>query len=1138
MEQENQELKRSIQTGGGAYFEKSTISNEGGVNVYGENSGPITYQDFSHATFVNNSPKAPQLQPDNYFCNSRPKFFQERPGEFQELERILFEAPLRPVRLGLVGIGGCGKSTLALELAYRYTAEFPAGVFWLTTIGVTLLEWQHSLAELALNTGYLPPDDNSFDQDREFKRSRYLSQYLGSHPDSLLILDNLDDIGQLESILPKLSGGEWQGTVIFTTRRQSSPPPGITLYHLPALSFESSWRILFGNFQPALTALMEAGSQDQQTASVKELCKLAGYLPLALVLLRDLLQRYQPSQLAERLNRPDRLKVLDKGKTDHPPLLATFALSWEQVDTPDAQRLFKLAACFAEAVSIPLWLLGLPAGLGENFEILDPLEEARTQLQDLSLLEDLGEGQVRLHPLLREFGLQLINDEGNQGIAVLQQAAQTIGKTFENPTDLQNRAHKQGFQSCLKQIRLAIGFVERLDFPDVVQKMGKLERWLDQESYLLAEGKLWPGLPGFFYQQIYNHIVEEGEAVTPPNLNTPWLRKLAPVGKENNSLLRILTGHTAGLSCVAFSPDNKYILTGSLDQTARLWEGSSAQLLTILEGHTDEVWCVAFSPDSKYCLTGGKDKTIRLWEIDSGELLAVLEGHTGVIWNVVFSPDGKSIYTSSADFTIRIWDFPQGTLLNTYKLSDSVRTIALSPDDHYLLVGSFAWSALLIDTSSWTILYKLDLHRSTITSAAFSPDNRFVVTGSWDNTARIWEVPNGQPLQVLEGHKNWVNAVSFSMDGKLILTGSKDQTLRLWEASSAHLVGVLEGHTEEVTGIAFSGDSRFIVSSSEDKTARIWDATKPFLPPLSQSHTAEISCLAISSDSRFLLSGSEDKTVKLWEIANNEVRLSLESGMAIVESVAFSPDGSVMAASNSYTTTVWETASGRQLYQIFVQASLMTCLVFSPDGRYLLTGALDKTARLWEATTGNPVRSFLGHNNGIWDVAFSPDGQYILTGAYDHTARLNNINSGQTEIIFQGHSDGVTKVTFSPDGSKVLTASKDKTAKLWETNTGKLLVSFEGHSEEVTSVAFSPDGKLVLTSDSSGMVCFWVPSTQQTTSEETAKGSLLMIYQAGSEVKVVQWQGSNQIYLADNGGTRFRPFLHNLQTENFPSNQY
>jgi len=124
-----------------------------------------------------------------------------------------------------------------------------------------------------------------------------------------------------------------------------------------------------------------------------------------------------------------------------------------------------------------------------------------------------------------------------------------------------------------------------------------------------------------------------------------------------------LTGHKNWIVSVSWSPDGKYIATGSFDKTAKIWaiKNNEYKCIATLSGHTESIQSLSWAPDGKYIVTGSYDNTAKIWTID-GQCLATLTGHTHTVGSVSWSPDGKSLTTYSYDKTTRKWDMH---LLNT-----------------------------------------------------------------------------------------------------------------------------------------------------------------------------------------------------------------------------------------------------------------------------------------------------------------------------------------------------------------------------------------------------------------------------------------------------------------------------------------
>jgi WD40 repeat protein len=193
-----------------------------------------------------------------------------------------------------------------------------------------------------------------------------------------------------------------------------------------------------------------------------------------------------------------------------------------------------------------------------------------------------------------------------------------------------------------------------------------------------------------------------------------------------------------------------------------------------------------------------------------------------------------------------------------------------------------------------------------------------------------------------------------------------------------------------------------------------------------------------------------------------------------VSSVAFSPDGTLLATGMSDNTTMLQrVADGVCMVTLAGHTNDVCSVAFSPDGMLLATCSDDKTAKLWRVSDGVCTATFAGHCDGVSSVAFSRDGMQLATGSGDKTSRLWRVADGVCTATFVGHHQKVTCVAFSPDGTLLATASSDSFAKLWRVADGECLATFTGHTNEVACVAFSPDGTLLATGSFDGTARLW-----------------------------------------------------------------
>jgi len=236
-------------------------------------------------------------------------------------------------------------------------------------------------------------------------------------------------------------------------------------------------------------------------------------------------------------------------------------------------------------------------------------------------------------------------------------------------------------------------------------------------------------------------------------------------------------GHSQSLRAAAFSPDGRFIITGSDDKTAKLWDPATGVEVRTFAGHTLAVRTVAFSPDGRLVaaaanlawtvnLFGNKrdDLTVRLWDAADGAELRVLTGHTKAVETVVFAPDGRSVLTGSWDGTVKQWDVSTGAEMRTFVDDAPVLSLAISPDGKNILTGCTDGTGTMGDLTRGERIRKFRGGRGRMFSIAFSPDGRLVLAGSADGTARLWDAGTGAEIRTFSGHSSEVRATAWQRD--------------------------------------------------------------------------------------------------------------------------------------------------------------------------------------------------------------------------------------------------------------------------------------------------------------------------------------------------------------------------------------
>jgi WD40 repeat protein/serine/threonine protein kinase len=286
-----------------------------------------------------------------------------------------------------------------------------------------------------------------------------------------------------------------------------------------------------------------------------------------------------------------------------------------------------------------------------------------------------------------------------------------------------------------------------------------------------------------------------------------------------------LEGKGGLLWAAKFAPGGGSILTiGGND--ARLWSTESRSQLVRFSPH-GAVADVDMAPDGRTIVTGSWDQSAKIWDTATGAAIRKLDGvHKGYVNSVQFSPDGSLILTASDDGSARLWDFATGKSLDTVfrRGEGRVRQARFNADGSRVLTCSHDKTARVWDVVAGDEQLVLRGDDSAVLCGEFSRDGQQIITGSDGNIAYIWDATSGEQLLKLAGHTDSITAVAFSPDGTRALTGSQDNMIKLWDAQTGKEILTLLGHIEEVTSVSFSPDGKSVLSSSRDGQTIIWPA--------------------------------------------------------------------------------------------------------------------------------------------------------------------------------------------------------------------------------------------------------------------------------------------------------------------------
>jgi WD40 repeat protein len=300
-------------------------------------------------------------------------------------------------------------------------------------------------------------------------------------------------------------------------------------------------------------------------------------------------------------------------------------------------------------------------------------------------------------------------------------------------------------------------------------------------------------------------------------------------GKE---LISIAEAHSGRIYHVEFSPNSKHIVSCSDSGEVKVWDTADVNEPKFSKQGKGGTPRASFSPDGSRIVSAmTPDGTIKVWDIKTGAEVLSVSSEKRKAKFAMFSPDGKQIVSANWGGTVTFWDAVSGDEVESYAGYDQkIHTMSFDSNGSLFVSMSSGYGGYRIkiwDVIKGSIAETFYGHRGWIEAVAFSPDDKYIISGSYDSTVRIWDIATGEERRNLRGHEDVVTSVQFTPDGKQAVSGSWDGTIKVWDVTVDREINRFVGHRRILTSIAFSPDGKSIAGSTWGKAIVLWDSAAP-----------------------------------------------------------------------------------------------------------------------------------------------------------------------------------------------------------------------------------------------------------------------------------------------------------------------
>lgn len=331
----------------------------------------------------------------------------------------------------------------------------------------------------------------------------------------------------------------------------------------------------------------------------------------------------------------------------------------------------------------------------------------------------------------------------------------------------------------------------------------------------------------------------------------------------------------------------------------------------------------------------------------------------------------------------------------------------------------------------------------------------------------------------------------------------------------------IPGQENDIFAVAISPDGERLAWGDADGNVAVWNYHEGRLERRMSRHEAPVLSLAFSIDGKYLVAGGEDSRIYILDIESGRSN-QLAGALNTVQDLSFSPDGKKLAGAVGFFVTVWDFEKRRVLYNLPLQRNTVWSVAWSPDGSMLATGGADKRVVVWDPETQESIFSESKHTDAVYSVTWSPDSKYLASGARDSSFILWDIENGKAiGDPIKAHGEGsVYSVAFSPDGKILATGGGDGTILFTSVSTLEPVGRVENYFRYgVRSLAFRPTGGINLLAAGSfdNSIGLFTVTPQQPLSEEITgdKGQILSVasMENGSILLAEKQNGEVNIWL-------------------------
>jgi WD40 repeat protein len=584
------------------------------------------------------------------------------------------------------------------------------------------------------------------------------------------------------------------------------------------------------------------------------------------------------------------------------------------------------------------------------------------------------------------------------------------------------------------------------------------------------------------------------------------------IGSEKQSFL---SGHNNTVSCLAVSPSGKRVASGQVTHMGFkadvvLWDFESRSIIKKFTLHKVKVEQIAFSPNEKYLVTLGSqdDRSVVVWDLETNEAICgstAALASSGHVTCLTYSHHDDNVFITGGDQNLRVWTLDKANRkirpadIDTQKLKRRFNTIIVDADDQYFYAGTATGDILKCSlgseksTDQGKCLGRFpskNLFSLGVTSLELLKNGKLLVGAGDGSLVEMTTNSKGEPTRSkdrsakLEGA---VTSIALRGEGHQFFAGTDRCNVYKFNLADFSVENYISSHVDEVRDVCFPAQSSalFVTGSKED--IRVWNTETN--KELLRIHVANMWCNAVclEESGRLILSGWNDNSVRAHKPQSGKLAWEIPNAHSSeVTAVAITSDGRrVVSGGGEGNIKIWNIENPKK--QVFEgvlkeHRGKVTCIKIRRDDQQCITASTDGSCIIWNLREFTR-QAMLQANTLFYAVNYHPQEIQVITSGSDRKIGYWDLHDGaqirEVDAAAAGNVNGID-IAITPYGTNSIlpnyafvTCGGDKLVKLWLYNQGIVTHVGRGHSTDISRVKISPDQKYIISVGVDGSILRW-----------------------------------------------------------------